>query len=86
MIRRLIERLSRRVVLRRHLPPDFGGRPLLTSPGAALRYWWPRLGGLDLVLLQVASEHIRHGDVVWDIGANVGLFTLTAANRAGRRG
>lgn len=86
MIRSLIERLSRRVVLRRHLPPDFGRRPFWASPGAALKYWQPHIAAVDPVLLRVACEHIRQGDVVWDIGANVGLFTFAAAHRAGRSG
>ncbi|MBI3546960.1 MAG: FkbM family methyltransferase [Gammaproteobacteria bacterium] len=35
---------------------------------------------VDPILLNVAQEHINKGDIVWDIGANVGLFTFAAAN------
>ncbi|MFZ0813870.1 MAG: FkbM family methyltransferase [Candidatus Sulfotelmatobacter sp.] len=34
----------------------------------------------------MANELVKTGDVVWDVGANVGLFTFAAANRAGERG
>jgi len=85
-VRSLIERLSRQLVLRRRLPADFGGRPFFASPGAALGYWRPRIEKLDPVLLRVAYEHIRAGDVVWDVGANVGLFTFAAAHRVGMGG
>jgi FkbM family methyltransferase len=33
-----------------------------------------------------AAEFVRAGDVVWDIGANVGLFTFAAAHMAGPTG
>ena len=34
----------------------------------------------------MVHEMVRPGDVVWDIGANVGLFAFAAANRAGSSG
>lgn len=33
---------------------------------------------------RVAEEEIAPGHVVWDIGANVGVFTLASAAMAGR--
>jgi FkbM family methyltransferase len=86
MIRSLLERMSRGRVLKRRLPAAFGGLPLLVSPDASLRYWRHDLGRVDPVLLRTAKRMVGAGDVVWDIGANVGLFSFAAAGLAGRTG
>ena len=86
MIRRFLEHISRNVVIRRKLPAAFRNGPLLVSPGASLRYWKSDLEAADPMLLDTARSHLRPGDVVWDIGANVGLFTFAAANVVGPGG
>jgi len=83
-LRRLAELASRGVVLRRRLPARFGGKRLYVSPECGLRYWRFDLGKIDPALLDLAEHLVRPGDVVWDVGANVGLFTFAAAHRAGR--
>ena len=83
-LRRLVELASRGVVLRRRLPARFGNRCLYVSPECSLRYWRFDLGKIDPVLLDWAEHCVRPGDVVWDVGANVGLFTFAAAHRAAR--
>jgi FkbM family methyltransferase len=79
MIRRLARGISRNVVLRRRLPPEFGKVPILVSPDSALAYWKPSLTSVDPHLLSMARELVRPGMTVWDIGANVGLFAFAAA-------
>lgn len=86
MIRALAERLSRNVVLRRRLPPELGSLRLFVTPGSMLAYWRRDLRRVDPTLLSVVREHIRPGDVVWDVGANVGLFGIAAAGLAGPSG
>ncbi len=40
----------------------------------------------DPPLLRLAAEVVRRGDTVWDIGANLGLFSFAAAVAAGPAG
>jgi FkbM family methyltransferase len=51
-----------------------------------LRFWRYDLGAADPDLLQSAARLIHPGDIVWDIGANVGLFSFAASVRAGTEG
>jgi FkbM family methyltransferase len=86
-IRSLAERLSRGVVLKRRLPEAFGRGRLYVSPEAGgLRYWRWDLGRADPDLLECVNELVSLGDNVWDVGANVGLFTFAAAYKAGSKG
>lgn len=81
-LRRLTERATRGWVIRRRLPREFGGAPLLVTPEAALRYLFHPMERVDPALLNFARDFVNPGDTVWDIGANVGLFTFAAAARA----
>ena len=85
-IRVLLENLSRDVVIKRKLPQQFGGLPLFVSPGAALKFWRTDLDSVDSDLLKIALEVVRCGHTVWDIGANVGLFSFASAALAGKSG
>jgi FkbM family methyltransferase len=86
MLRALLERISRRVVLKRRLPARVGGQFIYVSPDAALKFWRQNLDRTDPALFDWASEFINAGDVVWDVGANVGLFSFAAASRCGADG
>jgi FkbM family methyltransferase len=81
--RTLLERFSRNRVLGRHLPSDFNSVPILVSPDARLRFWKLRL---QSDLFEFAREFVLPGSVVWDVGANVGLLSVAAAQRAGPSG
>jgi FkbM family methyltransferase len=87
IVRQLAERLSRRVVLRRRLPGEFGRATAYVSPRAGgLRYWRFDMRTIDPPLLRFADRYVMPGMKVWDVGANLGLFTFAAAYRAGPSG
>lgn len=79
MFRQMVERLSRNKILRRRLPPPFGSVTLYVSPDAQLKYLKPNF---DDDLLKIVSSYVRDDSIIWDIGANVGVFALAAASVA----
>lgn len=86
-ITRLIARLSRNKVIKRRLPKRAGGGKIFVTPGSALSYWRTNLDNSEFgCLFDWVEEFVKPGNIVWDIGANVGLFTFAAANRIGTRG
>jgi len=85
-LRLLAERATHHFVMKRRLPASFARVPLFVSTEGGLRYLRLDLAKVDPELLQAAQELVAPGDVVWDVGANVGLFTFAAAARAGPRG
>jgi FkbM family methyltransferase len=86
MLRTIAERLSRGMVFQRRLPPNFGGGRIFVSPDAGLRFYRRNLAKGDAILFKIVDELVNPGDVVWDVGANVGLFTFASANRSGKNG
>ncbi len=81
-----MERVSRNLVLRRRLPERFGSLFLYVSPGAALSYYGPLRGSRWTDLFDFAEHFVMPGDVVWDVGTNMGVFSFAAASRAGPEG
>jgi FkbM family methyltransferase len=83
MLRTLVERLSRNVVLRRRLPRDLGGNFIYVTPESALNYWYPGLKRADNGhLMDTVRRFVARDSVAWDVGANVGLFSFSAAAKA----
>ncbi len=66
--------------MKRRLPKEFGSASLFVSPGSALAYWRRDLAKVDPFLLSMARELVRPDTTVWDVGANVGLFSFAAAS------
>jgi len=79
MFRTILQRLSRGIILRRNLPPRFGGHRIFVSPESALGFWKRDLAKVDPFLFSMANELVKPGMNIWDIGANVGLFSFAAA-------
>jgi FkbM family methyltransferase len=87
MLRHLAEYLSRGRSFRYTLPKEFGGCRMYLTPEAGLRYWLPKRGlRADENLFRNAVETVKPGSVVWDVGANMGLFSFAAAGLAGKKG
>jgi FkbM family methyltransferase len=87
VVRTAAERLSRGVVLARRLPSEFGGAKLFVAPASGgLRYWRLDMGKIDVALLRFVARYVEPGTRVWDVGANVGLFSFAAAFCAGPTG
>jgi FkbM family methyltransferase len=84
--RRIVERTTRSWVYPRRLPQAVGGAPIFVTPSAGLKYLFRPMSRIDPALLQNAIELVRQNDVVWDIGANIGLFAFAAAGCAGPKG
>jgi len=85
VIRTLAERISRDRIIVRKIPAELGGGEIHVSPDSALRLWGD-FKQYDPSLMALAKEWVKRNSVVWDIGANVGVFTFVAANLAGPGG
>jgi FkbM family methyltransferase len=80
MIRKIVEKLARNKILKRHMPNEFGGLPFYITPESQLRYLNPnKYKAFGKELLGVVSRYVNKDSVVWDIGANVGVFTFASA-------
>ena len=78
---------ARNRVIRKRLPADLGGAPVFCSPDALLSLWKPGWRSEQATALFAwARRFINRGEVVWDIGANQGLFAFAAAAVAGASG
>jgi FkbM family methyltransferase len=86
MIRTATENLTRKICFRRRLPSDLGHNPIWVSPSAGLRFLFGRMSKIDPPLFNLAREFVHKDNVVWDVGANVGLFTFSSAFLSGSRG
>jgi FkbM family methyltransferase len=86
VLRGMIENLTRNWVMRRRLSAEFARAPIHVSPSAGLRYLFRPMNSVDPTLLKLVREVVSPGAVVWDVGANVGLFSFAAASVAGPTG
>ena len=85
-VRSALERATHRIVITRRMPPPFSGARICVSTEGGLRYLARTMADVDPALLRLAAEVVEPGSTVWDIGANVGLFTIAASVAAGPAG
>lgn len=86
MLRSFVEKITRYFSFQRRLPAALGGAHIYVSPSAGLRYLFHSMETIDPILHALAKEFVRPDHIVWDVGANIGLFTFAAAHLAGPRG
>ncbi len=86
LLRTWAEKLSRGKMFSRRLQTPQGPRRLHVTPEASLVYWLPNSLNRDRPLCAFANSYIRPGSRVWDIGANIGIFTFLAAAQSGKTG
>ncbi len=82
MLRTIVERCCRNLSFKRHIRVNQKKVPLYVSPDAQLKYLKFGNNAFDEDLIQVAENLLENNSVVWDIGANVGVFTFAAASVA----
>lgn len=82
-LRRSLEQISRDFTFWKALPDRFGETNIKVSPGCGLRYWTHSLEQADPDLLRWAEDLIEEDSVVWDIGANLGIFSIAASCQKG---
>jgi len=86
LLRSALEQATHRIVIRRRLPPPFAAARIYVSSEGGLRFLGRGMRQADPALLRLAAETVRRGDTVWDVGANLGLFSFAAAIAAGPSG
>jgi FkbM family methyltransferase len=70
----------------KRLPNRLRNRKVIVSTRAYRRYWTHSLDAIHSDIFKAIGDWVRRNDVVWDIGANCGVFTFAAAIQAGISG
>jgi FkbM family methyltransferase len=84
VIRFAVELLSRGKVLKRHISVNGIKTPILITPDSQLKYLKLGKNPFDRDLINIAERFLSPDSNVWDIGANVGVFTIAAASVANK--
>lgn len=84
-----IRNILGKVHISKKLPDEFSKRKIMVTPDARIKFAWPGnkvLHNEYEELLDIALRYVKEGDTVWDIGGNVGVFSIASADRAGDTG
>lgn len=83
-IRTIAERMARGRAFKRSFKVGGVALPIFISPDAQLKYMKVGPNAFDADLILIAEKMLKEDSVIWDIGANVGVFTFAAAAIATR--
>ena len=86
ILRRLLEKILRGRVRLRKLPDDVGGGKIYMSDAGGLGALLKPMSKQDPMLINAAKFMVKPGNVVWDIGGNLGLFSTVASYMASSKG
>ncbi len=70
----------------KRLPQEFGGGKMIVAPSSDIKFLIPGFSRFSQDLFLVASRYVKQGQCVWDLGANLGVFTFAAAWKVGSAG
>ena len=79
-IRKLVELVSRNRIISRKIFVNNKKIPVFVSPDAQLKYLKIGKSAFDQDLIDIAEKYINKKSNVWDIGANVGIFTFASSS------
>lgn len=82
MFRKSVKYLTHNVIVKKNLPSRFNSTPLYVSPCSQLKYLKLGENSFDKELIDFAFNYVSETSNVWDIGANVGIFSFAAASIA----
>lgn len=86
IIVKLVRYLTGRILFRKRLPEDFKRAKVYVTTRSDLRLIAPGLIPAAGDIIQVVRQYVKEGDVVWDIGSNLGILTFCSAIKVGSRG
>ena len=81
-----IRRLTADYLFQKTLPQKFGSGKIYVTSRSDIRLLFPGLEKVAADLFWVADNYLSAGNVVWDIGSNLGIFAFCAAAKVGRSG
>ena len=82
----IIRRFSKNLVIAKKLPKEFGSATLYVTPRSDMRLIFPGYERSASDLMHVVNKYVQTGNCVWDIGSNLGIFSVCAAFKAGSTG
>lgn len=82
----VVRNLTSSLTYSKRLPRELGGGKVRVSPRSDLRFLYPGLSKMGSDLFQVAELYVSKDQCVWDLGANLGIFSFAAAWRIGSGG
>ena len=82
----LARRLTGCLLFRKTLPSDFGRQKIIVTSRSDIRLLVPGWEMPAGDLFRVVRRYVAAGDVVWDIGSNLGILAFSSAVRVGVNG